>query len=257
MTTLYVLRGYHWGYNDETYYPAGSYIHSTFDNEGDACNKKQSLELEFWKEMNFSETNVFFDGDAELCKKINTFTFDKCGEKMFDEEAEFSSENFLPDKLSDDDAMTVLKMAGLESYKLVSFDTTPVFYAIWFPKDDSYLKIHEECTTALIYSDSRAELEAETDGYIEFQWDDNPIIYKGSYSDFSDNPTALESIVKATEGLNYIDGSKQLQIKTDQTKALFAVNDLLKEPLFEIKSLTLDDIKKIEINLRAEYEEEY
>lgn len=34
MSHKYVIRGYHWGYNDETFYPCGSYIKSIFPTEG-------------------------------------------------------------------------------------------------------------------------------------------------------------------------------------------------------------------------------
>ena len=41
MSELFIIRGYHWGYNDEVYYPAGNYIKSTFTDETEAKTESE------------------------------------------------------------------------------------------------------------------------------------------------------------------------------------------------------------------------
>lgn len=250
MSSKYVIRGYHWGYNDETYYPAGSYIHSVFDDEENAVARYQSLEKAHWQEMDLGETDVFFDSqDREtLCKKVNDFVLEKCGKKVF-EDVDDTRDSFIPDSLSVEDTMTVLKMAGLQAYKLAKFDEVPQFYAIWFPEDEEYLTIDDECTSALFYEQTRTELEKEADELLEYRWDEEVIDKKGSYAEISDNPTALEKIVIDTKGLSYNDKMQCLKIDTSKPTAVFAVNDLLKQPLFEIKQLSLEEVQEIEKDL--------
>jgi len=53
--------------------------------------------------------------------------------------------------------------------------------------------------------------------------------------------------------VKYNASNKKLAIAPDNVEALFAVNEVLKEPLFEIGELPLDEIKIIESDLAEDY----
>ena len=191
MSNKFIIRGYFWGYNDETYYPAGSYIHSVFDDEASAVAKHQSLEREHWQQINLGETDVFFDAHnkEKLCKKVNDFVMEKYGKTVFDD-CDDTYDTYFPKELSGEDLITVLNMTGLHAYKLVRFDTNPKFYAVWLPEKEEYLQIHDECSTALLYEKTREELENEAAEWLEYEWDEEVKKLKGDLGAISENPTA-------------------------------------------------------------------
>lgn len=251
MSQLFVIRGYHWGYNDETYYPCGQYIKSTFDNEAAAQKKLLELERAHWQEMDLGETNEFFDGDDKLMEAVNKFTLEKCGEALFD--GDDIRDAYIPDGLSDDDFKQFLKIAGLSAYKLTKFDNDPQFYAIWIREDEDYLKEEDECTTALVYAESIDDLKRASADILAYRWDDEKVSIKGELASITENPGILESLISSTKGLAYNANKQQLTIDTSKTDALFSVNDLLKNPLFEIKTLSLEEVKDIESNFAQEW----
>lgn len=251
MGQIFVIRGFHWGYNDEVYYPCGNYIKSTFSDEAKAQKKCLSLERSHWSDMDLGETGEFFDTDEALIKRVNKFITEKCGKPLFTDDDR--RDTFIPSSLNDEDFAEFLKISGLQAFKLTKFDDTSRFYAIYFPDEEDYLKIYDESSTALAYSESIEQLKKESE--LEYHWDDSPIVLKGELSDLSHSPTLLKALIDKSKkkNLSYQEKSKELKINPENPKTLFSVNELLKKPLFEIKTLTIDEVKELEADLVEEW----
>lgn len=251
MGSVFIIRGFHWGYNDEVYYPCGNYIKSTFENEADAIKEVLSLERSHWKDIDLGETDQFFDTDQNLIDKVNEFVNEKCGKPLFTDDDR--RDTFIPNNLNNEDFSEFLKISGLNAFKLTKFDTGQKFYAIWFPDDEDYLKKHDEYSEALVYSESIDLLKEESDPELEYHWD-GAIRLKGELSELSDSPAILKTLIDNNSSFKYEEDKKCLVIKSYDVNDLFSVNELLKTPLFEIKELTVDEIKELESEMGDEEE---
>lgn len=250
MSEIFVIRGYHWGYNDETFYPCGNYIKSTFASEAEAKKTLVALERGHWQQMDLGETNQFFDTDQPLIDRVNAFITQKCGKPLFTNDDR--RDVFVPNELNDEDFTEFLRIAGLQAYKLTKFEDGQKFYAIWFPDEEDYLKEYDECTTALVYEESVEQLKKSAADQLEYHWDDG-IKIKGELDQISDTPELLKNLIGSQKGIKYNEQKKKLKINPERVDALFAVNELLKAPLFEIRELTIDEVTQMESELSEEW----
>ncbi len=250
MRQIFIIRGFHWGYNDEVYYPCGNYIKSTFVNEEKAKAALVSLERSHWQDMDLGETYQFFDTDQPLIDRVNKFINEKCGKPLFTDDDR--RDIFIPSQLSDEDFVEFLKISSLKAFKLIKFEEGQKFYTIFFPDEQDYLKAYDEASTALVYSESIDRLKEEAESELEYHWDE-PIRLKGELSELSDTPIIFKTLIDNNKAIKYKKKKKRLTVKSDNVEALFSVNELLKKPLFEIKTLTVDEVKKIESDLVDEW----
>ncbi|HNJ86847.1 MAG TPA: hypothetical protein PKU92_09715, partial [Agitococcus sp.] len=88
--------------------------------------------------------------------------------------------------------------------------------------------------------DSRANIFLTT-----FLSKDNAIPLSGKLSDLSDTPQLLLLLIKDNPNIEYNEHYQTLRIKPDE-KTLNSVNALLKNPLYEIRYLTIQEIYEIE-----------
>jgi hypothetical protein len=63
----------------------------------------------------------------------------------------------------------------------------------------------------------------------------------------------LKALIGAESGLSYDENKQELIIDFWQQEALYAVNPLLKQPLFAIREISLEDIQRIEKDLARQY----
>lgn len=247
MASIYIIQGFHWGYNDEVYYPCGRYIKSTFDNKEDAEKAQLALEREHWQHIDLGETTEFFDSDQTLVDKVNAFVTEKCGKPLFIDDA--YRDIYIPKDLTDDDFKQFLTVAGLGAYQLTKFETDQTFYALWMPNNQGYLKIYDEYSEALIYESSIDLLKTEAAETLEYHWDDEEINLTGKLSELSNSPVILQTLIEKSQALTYNPDKKMLTIHTENVNDLFAINELLKTPLFEIKSLNVEEIQALEAEM--------
>jgi hypothetical protein len=248
----YVIRGYHWGYNDETFYPCGSYIESVFTNEDDARKAKLKLEKEYWKHIDLGETQQFFDTNDELINAVNEFTMDKLGNKLFTDDER--RDVYIPKTLKDQDYEKFLEIAHLEAYKIIKFDNEPKFMAVKLLKDGSYLMEHDECSTALVYEATLLELQKKSNHLFKYQLDEYLSPLKGTLDELSESPGILKSIISKSKCIKFNESKNVIKISAAGADEIFALNEVLKKPIFEIRILSLEEILKIEEELREEFE---
>ena len=247
----FVIRGYHWGYNDETYYPCGSYVKTVFDSENEARKEKIKLEREHWEEIDLGETSQFFDTDQKLIDQVNEFVRNKLGYELFT--SDDRRDTFIPDELSDEDFTHLLAISHLSAYKLTKFDDEPTFYAIWLDNADKYLMEYDEYSTALVFGTSMSELQDESGETLENYFYDHPEVLEGDISTITDSPKILQDFLDKSKDISYDEQQNCISIDNPKSGEIFALNELLKTPIFSIRTLSLEEVMDIQNQCVEEY----
>lgn len=243
-STRYVLRAHYFGYNDECFYISGSHIHQVFDDQTLAMQAWKDLEVQAAREYPLNELQSFFEGDKAFLQEMDDFVFSRCGQHILDEHG-WPIDDTLPTSLNDEDTFELINKAKINSYQLLTLQPDERFYTIWLPASQQYLMQHDECISCLVYAVSTEALTP----HLEVILDDNPYVLTGSLDQLSDSPALLEAAIKSHKRLKYNNKKQQLEIHDYDYQALQVVNGLLKNPVFEYKTHTLDEIVELEKTL--------
>ena len=246
----YVIREKYFGYNDETFYVAGNRIANVFDNKQQAELAYKKLEIDGARDFALHEVESLFDADEALLQQLDDFVYSRCGEHIC--EAGDISDDVLPVSLSDDDTFEFIQLAGMQKFQLVEFENQVKFYGLWSVKKQQWVEEHDECFAGLIYSENLDAFKSKVE-HIFADYDYSAIELKGSLEELSAQPILLQAMISAQSGLSYDEAKQTLVIDAWQDEALYAVNSLLKQPLFEIKEIGLEEIQTIEKELAKQY----
>ena len=246
----YVIREKYFGYNDETFYVAGNRIANVFDNKQQAELAYKKLEIDGARDFALYEVESLFDADEALLQQLDDFVYSRCGEHICQEGD--ISDDVLPVSLSDDDTFEFIQLAGMQKFQLVEFENQVKFYGLWSVKKQRWVEEHDECFAGLIYSENLDAFKSKVE-HIFADYDYSAIELKGSLEELSAQPILLQAMISAQSGLSYDEAKQTLVIDAWQDEALYAVNSLLKQPLFEIKEIGLEEIQTIEKELAKQY----
>lgn len=248
--TNYVIRAKYFGYNDEVFYVAGNRIANIFEDKAQAETAYKKLEIDGARDFALYEVESLFDADEALLKQLDDFVFSRCGEHVC-EDGDIS-DDVLPECLSDEDTFEFIQLAGMQKFQLVQFEHDVKFYGLWSVKKQQWVEEHDECFAGLVYSENPDELKNKVE-YIFADYDYAAIELKGSLEVLSAQPVLLQALIASESGLSYDETKQSLVIDAWQDAALYAVNPLLKQPLFEIKEIGLEEIQTLEKKLAKQY----
>jgi hypothetical protein len=248
--STYVIRAKYFGYNDEVFYVAGNRIANVFDNKQQAELAYKKLEIDGARDFALYEVESLFDADEALLQQLDDFVYSRCGEHICEEGD--VSHDVLPASLSDDDTFEFIQLAGMQKFQLVEFENQVKFYGLWSVKKQQWVEEHDECFAGLIYSENLDAFKSKVE-HIFADYDYSAIEIKGSLDQLSAQPILLQAMISTRSGLSYDEAKQTLVIDAWQDEALYAVNSLLKQPLFEIKEISLEEIQKIEKDLAKQY----
>ena len=246
----YVIREKYFGYNDEVFYASGNRIASIFEQKEQAEATYKQLEINGVRDFPLYEVESLFDADETLLKKLDDFVFSCSGDHIY-QDGEVSRDT-LPASLSDEDTFEFIQLANMQKFQLVQFECEAKFYALWSVKQQKWVEEHDECFAGLIYSESLDAFKSKVE-HIFADYDYSAIEIKGSLDELSAQPILLQAMISTRSGLSYDEAKQTLVIDAWQDEALYAVNSLLKQPLFEIKEINLEEIQKIEKDLAKQY----
>jgi hypothetical protein len=247
----YVIREKYFGYNDEVFYASGNRIANIFEHKEQAEATYKQLEINGARDFALYEVESLFDADEALLKQLDDFVFSRCGEHIY-QEGEVSRE-MLPESLSDEDTFQFIQLADMHKFQLVKFENEAKFYALWSVKQQKWVEEHDEFFASLAYADQPEQLKMNVRA-IFADYDYGDIELKGSFEDLSEQPVLLQALIKNNKSLKYNDKSKILTILQGwEEEGLYMVNPLLKQPLFEIKEIEIEEIQRIEKDLSAQY----
>ena len=248
--TTYVIREKYFGYNDEVFYVAGNRIANVFEDKQQAEAAYKQLEIKGARDFALYEVESLFNATEEELQKLDDFVFARCGEHIAD--GGDISDDVLPESLSDEDTFEFIQLAGMQKFQLVEFENQVKFYGLWSVKKQRWVEEQDECFAGLIYSENLDAFKSKVE-HIFADYDYSAIELKGSLEELSAQPILLQAMISAQSGLSYDEAKQTLVIDAWQDEALYAVNSLLKQPLFEIKEIGLEEIQTIEKELAKQY----
>ena len=253
--STYVIRGYHFGYNDECFYVCGGYINSIYHNQEQAENKYRELEVKYLRDANLSELEQFFDGDSSYLKKMDDYVFAKTGSHIVNNgSVEYGVT--LPSQMSDREVLEFAQLGQIHAYQLVEFEDYPIFYALWDCEEQQFQMEYDEYFTSLVYAPSReAAMENLATLMVDKGWRSKKI--EGTLEDLSSNPILLKQLIQTNSCLSYDASLPAVKLKKAKANDLAALNELLKNPFFEVRELEPQSIMELEQELGENYDEEY
>ena len=239
MSKNYVVRGYRWGYNDETFYPEGGFIHDVYPDKESADAALVKLERRHWSEMNLHETDVLFDGDPKVIAELNSFLGKKLGVKLDDSDSDY--EFFVPKELSDEDFITFLDIAKIHAYKIIESDGESEFFAIWLPDDEAYLTVGDEEAVVFGVSIEQLKSELKEDPWALTHLAEDSELLEGKLEDISSAPNMLKELIASNKGASYKDG--RIYLDEEDVDLHVAINEMLKVPMFQFKTISVDELR--------------
>ncbi len=154
---------------------------------------------------------------------------------------------YLPDNFPDKRVLKVLEILGIQFHELNVFeDEAPVFYTIWIPYLEKYVttELRENRTYQHIrlflntYDEALWELE-------EHAWYLEELELEYDLENLSDQPALLESFLQGCTSF-IIEEEVIFSVSIDAKKEdLVGINAFLKEPLFEIRTISLEEAIQI------------
>jgi len=249
----YVIYENSFGYNDECFYVSGSFIDSVFDDKDEAEAACRKLELKhqkhFVSEHLRDQESIFEYGwDEEFQKKINDFTNEKVGKPLLVSEEDEPDDRVFT-SLNDDDLLSLADLLENKGYQLVEYDDVVSFFALKFIESETFLVEGGECIY-LFYFESKDTLMKDLSVFLE--WDDCKIVElfksqtRSELGELAESPSLLEKLLKS-EGFNInMIPKKGIDLEGKTGQFCLSVNELLKKPILEVVSLSLDEVRELE-----------
>lgn len=240
----YVIRGNHYGYNDECFYVCGTSINAVYHVKEDAVKEYKRLQVEFLREMDISDQEEFWDAEESTIKKMNAFMQARVGRNLLEGDY-FDWATHLPSELSDEDVLDFGETFGVSAYKLAEYDKEPDFYVLWDCGESVYQKDYDECYEGLRFAENRQELLSNLDDLMyDRGW--HSMVLSGTLEEISDNKMLLNALIATMDCLSYCEEKLELRIKDIQADQLDAVNALLRTALFEVRTLKAEELKALD-----------
>ena len=243
----FVLRPYCFGYNDENFYISGWQAGKVYDDREDAEATYRKLQLQYLRDLQLGEHEYVFDGDPKYLEKISNFIKDRTGKTVFDGDY---IESYCDGHtaMNDDDLFEFGEFADMRGYKLIEFDDDPVFYVLFDPREGEYVQYFDEDFQGPVFANSLDELN----DLITEHADDAGWSGKGSLEELSENPVLLRQTIDSAKGIKYDESRQRLTISRPGPGEAVALNSLLRKPIFEVREMDIDAIKRLENEIMEE-----
>lgn len=238
----YVIRHNNFAYNDEWLQSDQATlgnIHASYDDKATAEQAWRDGVVEALRSAELYNYGLFCGDAADgQLEALDAFVLQACGEPLL---IDGDVEEFLPEALNDADVFEFAQRSGIMPFQLVEFDVTQPVYAIWFHDDQDYLRNYDD--SSLLFGSYEDFLEHDDSEWIFSSKFDEPL--KGSLAELSDSPQLLETLLHSALGATYDAEQRALVLEGHSIgyKNIKAINALLKQPIFEIRPLTFEQIQ--------------
>lgn len=255
MAAQYVIRAYAFTYYDEDYqteYGDWGDVAAVFT---DAASAQTELERLTVREMRFSlgaydPYSGINGAPDEFVERINAFCIERCGNPMFEDGAH--SADSIPEGMSDADVIELAKLSYLEFYRIFEVPEDGGFVALWLPKQKHYVGKYIGTYILDIAFHPSIEDFMDEDHWPNQIFEVFPSSWQGAYEELSDTPLLLRQFVdlqpnmaydETTQTLSFTSGNKYCPASDISVPDLFSLNALLKDPVFEIRRLTVAELQ--------------
>lgn len=247
--TKYVIRQNDFAYNDEFYYLNDvtlGRVQTIYDNQQQAEeNWKKLVVSEIRKEIlgNYSVFNEYHY-DEKLIHQLHQFTLERCGQPLLDEKGRH--EDYIPATLSDDDTFEFAQRTGIMLYQLIEVDMEHPYYVIWLCQEQDYFSGFYG--TIVDSQDPNFDDVEWHEKIYAFESDVEEYIYHQPINLLTASPELFRNLIQTIPAIIY-DIDKQMITEIDFENFSFlqlkSLNALLKQPLFEIRQITFDQLAHI------------
>ncbi|WP_111859821.1 hypothetical protein [Acinetobacter sp. CFCC 10889] len=242
MTIKYIIRHNDFAYNDEwfqTVFPEAGRIHTIYEDKAEAeyAFKKLIVEALYADDdlNNYDIGNGY--ASEETYEKLEQFVLEKTGE-------EFEIDDEIPE-MELDDAFEFAQLSGVLHYQLIEIDEQKPIYILWSNEEQDYLR--SENYNIFDSTDENFNTADDFELYI-FENDFNEHVFDQSLEKISESPEILKSLILGIPALVYAE-DRNCILNIDWEDITFsqlkAINALLKQPIFEVQQITLEQLNKI------------
>ena len=243
--TQYVLRAYCFGYNDENFYVCGTRINDVFESRESADAAYRNAQLSYLRDLDLAEHENVFDGDQSYISKMDEYIREKTGKSIKGDNDWVDLGSDTHTELSDDDLFEFGEKFELHAYKLVAFENEPVFHTLWNPREERYFQMIDESFEGLVYGASLDEvMKMIEDEIVTLDWEG--LEMTGSPEELSDSPDLLRKFIATADEIEYDESEGMLRFGYPEAKTVIGLNALLKESIFEVRELSVDEIRDLE-----------
>lgn len=257
----YVIRGYHFGYNDECFGKCGDYKVASFETKEEAEKVYKKLEIKDARQFPLKDMEFVMCSDEDKLQELDAFVYEKCGQHILNDDELI--DDVLPRQLSDEDTFEFINKANAHAYQLVEFsdeEANKKYWVAYFPENEEYLSVSREWVNGvqvfdevIIYSKDKigilSKIDLERD-LVKFWgklviWNNNKCIkIKGKLEELSCQPLLLKQLIEQNKSdLSY--SKDNLIINVGKAYIFWSVNELLTQPIIEIKSLNERELNDI------------
>lgn len=252
---MWVVRGNYVFYSDEFYYLENFFlptttkgVYSTKEKALEAC-KIQSVRaartLERWGEGFFEAYWMDSVGDNNISESVFVFYQEASGSSLL--EGKWWKANALA-SLNDDQVYQFLSLAKIEFYQVLPVVTEQV-YCLWSLENQAIIYEEDQFGNQFIsYSESIDGLWEEINFWVSFFRKGN-IVREGDIFEITNHGNLFKAVLRDLKDASYDPVERKLTIKS--LDALKALNDLLKEPVYEIRKMDFEKIVQLEETLNA------
>jgi hypothetical protein len=236
----YVIRHNDFAYNDEWYMTSEvtlGAIKAVYADQAEADQAYKELVVNALYE---NQMDNYCVGNGYLSntqyQALNAFVLEKTSTK-FNNHANIPKFNF-------DDAFEFAKLSELIHYQLLEIDDIKTYYVIWLNKRQKYfangLSSQNENFVGIGWSDKQYSW------LFEYEFED--IINQPIHS-LTDSPILLEQFLNNASAIYYDKDQKMVtgvHFSELEFSELKAFNALLKQPIFEIRQISLEELAELE-----------
>ncbi|WP_173911484.1 hypothetical protein [Acinetobacter sp. Marseille-Q1618] len=244
MTIKYVIRQNDFAYNDEWYQThqavAGS-IQAIYIDQAEAIQTYKQLVVDALYEdgelCNYDIGNGY--ASDETYEKLEQFVLEKTGE-------EFEIDDEIPE-MELDDAFEFAQISGVLHYQLIEIDQQKPIYILWSNEEQSYLTNYDFNTVFDSQNENFDDLNFDQlYPVIEEHFEEQ--IFNKNLNDISDSPALFKNLIQNITAITYSTNENSIT-EADWDELTFiqlkSMNALLKQPFFEIRQITLEQLNKI------------
>jgi len=293
----YVLRSLGWIFDDDWYnFDDVQDLEGVYNSQEEATERKQYLDFIFFLnffpylgryQIKFWEYSSYQKPEFVDVKKARTLLAKKLNlskEKLFDSDDYYQDirveKKHLLKNIPLQDISEIMKSIKLEFFKIVEFDSEEIFF-YHFKRNRildcwEVMNMHGIHENELYFYDGRDrnpmakravstikeayEFALRFDGYssIESELIQHPAI-QGDFSELSQMPKVLESIIQNSKSISYDLDSKTVKFtKPIAIDELMALDSVLKNPVLIVEKVGIEALEKVDVtwlknNVKKEY----